>query len=157
FVHMAPQSAPVILESATSVFSSIAQGGAGHFVAVITVGGASWVLAYSGIGAGIQAAGRVPGWRGTAPGYWFRALTVGIVTPLVSALALSAPLDLKAHEGDLITHYATVVANVPFGVLVGVFGSIILIMAVNTAYVASSELLERVAHRYRLDWLLATN
>ena len=49
------------------------------------------------------------------------------------------------------------VANVPFGVLVGVFGSIILIMAVNTAYVASSELLERVAHRYRMDWLIATN
>jgi len=28
---------------------------------------------------------------------------------------------------------------------------------VNTAYVASSELLERVAHRYRFDWLVATN
>jgi hypothetical protein len=30
-------------------------------------------------------------------------------------------------------------------------------MAVNTAYVASSELLERVAHRYRFGWLIATN
>ena len=79
------------------------------------------------------------------------------MTPVVSALALSAPIDLHAHEGDLITYYATMVANVPFGVLVGVFGSIILIMAVNTAYVASSELLERVAHRYRMDWLIATN
>ena len=49
------------------------------------------------------------------------------------------------------------VGNVPFGVVVGVFGSVILIMAVNTAYVASSELLERVAHRYRFDWLVATN
>src|SRR5205823_5743884 len=28
---------------------------------------------------------------------------------------------------------------------------------VNTAYVASSELLERVAHRYNLSWLVATN
>ena len=46
------------------------------------------------------------------------------------------------------------VGNVPFGVVVGVLGSVILIMAVNTAYVASSELLERVAHRYRIDWLL---
>src|SRR4029077_4302540 len=27
----------------------------------------------------------------------------------------------------------------------------------NTAYVASSELLERVAHRYRMNWLIATN
>ncbi|TMA51889.1 MAG: hypothetical protein E6J75_17690 [Deltaproteobacteria bacterium] len=47
--------------------------------------------------------------------------------------------------------------NVPFGVVVGLFGSVILIMAVNTAYVASSELLERVAHRYRFDWLILTN
>jgi hypothetical protein len=30
-------------------------------------------------------------------------------------------------------------------------------MAVNTAYVASSELLERVAHRYNFEWLVATN
>jgi len=115
------------------------------------------VLAYSGIESVIQTAGLVRSWRDIAKAYWFLALTVGIVTPLLSALALSAPIDLHEHEGDLITHYATIVANVPFGVLVGVFGSIILIMAVNTAYVASSELLERVAHRYRLDWLIATN
>ena len=47
--------------------------------------------------------------------------------------------------------------NVPFGVVVGVVGSVILVMAVNTAYVASAELLERVSHRYRFDWLIATN
>jgi hypothetical protein len=40
---------------------------------------------------------------------------------------------------------------------VGIFGSVILIMAVNTAYVASSELLERVGHRYHFEWLLGTN
>jgi hypothetical protein len=72
-------------------------------------------------------------------------------------MALSAPIDFSQHEGDLITHWASMVGNVPFGVLVGVLGSIILIMAVNTAYVASSELLERVAHRYRMDWLVVTN
>src|SRR5438876_192876 len=75
----------------------------------------------------------------------------------VAALALSAPIDFAQHEQDLITHWATVVGNVPFGVLVGVLGSILLIMAVNTAYVASSELLERVAHRYNLNGLVATN
>src|SRR5262245_41213746 len=157
FMHLAPQSPAVMWDSAQGVFGSIAQGGVGHFVAVITVGVASCVLAYSGIESVIQTAGLVQTWRDIARAYWFLALTVGIVTPVVSALALSAPIDLKAHEGDLITHYATVIANVPFGMLVGVFGSIILIMAVNTAYVASSELLERVAHRYRLDWLIATN
>jgi amino acid transporter len=156
-IHMDPHGPGVVLESARSVYGSIAQGGLGHFVAVITVGVASCVLAYSGIESVIQTAGLVRSWRDIARAYWFLALTVGLVTPIVSALALSAPIDLKAHEGDLITHYATIVADVPFGVLVGVFGSIILIMAVNTAYVASSELLERVAHRYRIDWLLATN
>src|SRR5438094_352905 len=81
----------------------------------------------------------------------------GLILPLIWALALSAPIDFARHEGDLITHWATVVGNVPFGVVVGVVGSVILVMAVNTAYVASSELLERVAHRYRFDWLVATN
>src|SRR5262249_6251428 len=60
-------------------------------------------------------------------------------------------------EGDLIPHYATLVSAEWFGAVVGLFGSVILIMAVNTAYVASSELLERVGHRYRFEWLLATN
>ena len=45
----------------------------------------------------------------------------------------------------------------PFGVLVGVFGSIILIMAVNTAYVASASCWSGWRHRYRLDWLIQTN
>src|SRR5947207_1933654 len=128
-----------------------------HAVAVIPFGVASCVLAYSGIESVIQTAGLVQSWRDIAKAYWFLALTVGIVTPVVSALALSAPIDFRQHEGDLITYWATVVGNVPFGVVVGLFGSVILIMAVNTAYVASSELLERVAHRYRFDSLIVTN
>jgi amino acid transporter len=156
-IHLDPQSPGVIADSALSVQQGLAHHGVAHFISVITVGVASCVLAYSGIESVIQTAGLVQSWRDIAKAYWFLALTVGIVTPVVSALALSAPIDLKAHEGDLITYYATLVGNVPFGALVGVFGSIILIMAVNTAYVASSELLERVAHRYRVDWLIETN
>jgi hypothetical protein len=128
-----------------------------HIIKVMTIGIASVVLAYSGIESVIQTAGLVESWRDISKAYWFLALTVGIVTPVVSALALSAPIDFHAHEGDLITHYATLVGNVPFGVVVGLFGSVILIMAVNTAYVASAELLERVAHRYHFDFLAATN
>src|SRR5262249_46426908 len=157
-IHLDPQSPGVIADSALSVQQGLAHHGVAHFISVITVGVASCVLAYSGIESVIQTAGLVQSWRDIAKAYWFLALTVGIVTPVVSALALSAPaIDLKAHEGDLITYYATLVGNVPFGALVGVFGSLILIMAVNTAYVASSELLERVAHRYRVDWLIETN
>jgi hypothetical protein len=44
-----------------------------------------------------------------------------------------------------------------FGVAVGALASFTLTMAVNTAFVASSELLERVAHRYGFHWLIATN
>jgi len=157
FLHLEAGSARTILGSAQGVLGSVTGSGLPHAIAVVTVGVASCILAYSGIESVIQTAGLVDNWRDIAKAYWFLALTVGIVTPLMSALALSAPIDLKAHEGDLITYWATVVGNVPFGVVVGLVGSIILVMAVNTAYVASSELLERVAHRYRFDWLIATN
>jgi hypothetical protein len=156
-IHIDPNSPSVILGSFTSVKDSFLDGGVGHMVSVLTIGVASCVLAYSGIESVIQTAGLVRSWRDIAKAYWFLALTVGLVTPIVSALALSANIDLHEHEGDLITHWATLVGNVPFGAIVGVFGSVILIMAVNTAYVASSELLERVAHRYHVDWLIKTN
>jgi len=157
FCRIDPASTHIIYQSGASVVRDLGHHGVAHAVASITTGVAFCVLAYSGIESVIQTAGLCQTWRDISKAYWFLALTVGIVTPLVSALALSAPIDFKAHEEDLITHWATVVGNVPFGVVVGVFGSIILIMAVNTAYVASSELLERVAHRYHFDWLIATN
>jgi hypothetical protein len=156
-LNMDPGSPAKIAGSAAGVVSDLGQHGVGHAARVMTIGVASCVLAYSGIESVLQTAGLVEGWRQISRAYWFLALTVGIVTPLVSALALSAPIDLSAHEGDLIPHWATVVGNVPFGVVVGLLGSVILIMAVNTAYVASSELLERLAHRYRFSLLLATN
>jgi amino acid transporter len=115
------------------------------------------ILAYSGIESVIQTAGFVRSWREIHKAYLFLACTVGIVTPLVAALALSAPIDFHEHEGDLITHYATLLNGVPFGVIVAVLAGFTLVMAVNTAFVASSELLERVAHRYGYLWLIATN
>lgn len=156
-LHVDPASPHIILESGASVVREMGQHSFPHALAIFITGVAFCVLAYSGIESVIQTAGLVDSWRDISKAYWFLALTVGIVTPLISALALSAPIDFSAHEEDLITHWATIVGNVPFGVVVGLLGSVILIMAVNTAYVASSELLERVAHRYRLDWLIATN
>jgi hypothetical protein len=156
-LHMDPEGPSVMLASATTVVEDVAQGGLPHAIAIVTVGIASCVLAYSGIESVLQTAGLVASWRDIAKAYWFLGLTVGIVTPLVSALALSAPIDFVAHEGDLIPYFASRVANEPFAVLVGLLGSVILIMAVNTAYLASSELLERLAHRYRFTWLTATN
>ena len=79
-----------------------------HAIQMITIGVASCVLAYSGIESVLQTAGLVEGWRDISRAYWFLALTVGIVTPVVSALALSAPIDFAAHEGDLMPHWASV-------------------------------------------------
>jgi len=115
------------------------------------------ILAYSGVESVLQTAGLVRSWREIGKAYIFLAVTVGLITPIVAALALSSPIDFQAHEGDLITHYATLINGIPFGVGVAALASFTLIMAVNTAFVASSELMERVAHRYGFHWLIITN
>lgn len=125
----------------------------GHFVSSIAL----CILAYSGVESVIQTAGLVRSWRDIRKAYIFLALTVGVVTPLVTILVLSAPINFKVHEGDLVTFYASMVNGMPFGVAVAALASFTLMMAVNTAFVASSELLERVAHRYGFQWLIATN
>lgn len=156
-LNIPPQSPQVLVSSVRDVALDLTQVGPAHAIQTITIGVASCVLAYSGIESVLQTAGLVESWRDISRAYWFLALTVGIVTPAITALALSAPIDFRQHEGDLITYWASMVANVPFAVVVGLLGSIILIMAVNTAYVASGELLERLAHRYHLQWMAATN
>jgi hypothetical protein len=115
------------------------------------------ILAYSGVESVLQTAGFVRSWKEIRKAYWFLALTVGIITPVVGALALSTQINFKAHEGDLITYYATMLNGIPFGLAVAAIASFTLTMAVNTAFVASSELMERVAHRYGFHWLIATN
>jgi hypothetical protein len=115
------------------------------------------ILAYSGVESVLQTAGLVRSWQEIRKSYLFLGLTVGVVTPLVAALALSAPIDFHRHEGDLITHYASMLNGVGFGVMVAALASFTLSMAINTAFVASSELMERVAHRYGFFWLIATN
>jgi amino acid transporter len=127
--------------------------GYGIFIASI----ASCILAYSGVESVLQTAGLVRTWREIGKAYIFLALTVGLVTPVVATLALSAPIDFAQHEGDLITHYAALINGIPFGVTVAGLASFTLIMAINTAFVASSELMERVAERYSFRWLIATN
>jgi amino acid transporter len=143
-----------------SVDNSMERLGTGSFVGsygIFIASVASCVLAYSGVESVLQTAGLVRTWREIGKSYIFLALSVGIVTPVIAALALSAPIDFAAHEGDLITHYATLINGTAFGIAVAVLASLALIMAVNTAFVASSELIERVAERYRFHWLSAVN
>ena len=125
----------------------------GVFIASI----ASCILAYSGVESVLQTAGLVRSWKEIGKAYIFLALTVGLVTPVVATLALSTPINFARHEGDLITYYATLINGMPFGVTVAILASLTLIMAINTAFVASSELMERVAERYGFKWFIATN
>jgi amino acid transporter len=127
----------------------------GYFFIIICI--SSSILAYSGIESVVQTAGLVKSWRDIGRAYIFLALTTGIFTPLISALALSSGLNPSEHETDLITQFAAGLNGVAFGILVAVIASVALMMAVNTAFVAASELMERVAHRYQFNWLLNTN
>ena len=64
----------------------------------------SCILAYSGIESVVQTAGLVKSWRDIGKAYIFLAVTIGIFTPLISALVLSSGIDPAEHETDL--HHA---------------------------------------------------
>src|SRR5262249_4582432 len=97
-VHIDPQSPHIIYDSGASVLHDMRRHGLPYAVATVTTGVAFCVLAYSGIESVIQTAGLVESWRDISKAYWFLALTVGIVTPLISALVLSAPIDFAGHR-----------------------------------------------------------
>ncbi len=115
------------------------------------------ILAYSGIESVIQTAGLVRNWQDIRKAYWFLVFTGVLVVPVIAILALSAPLEIGEHTDDLITYYATILNGVEFGIIVAALAAFTLTMTVNTAFVASSELIERVALRYKLTWLIAVN
>lgn len=124
----------------------------------LVIGVSSCILAYSGVESVVQTAGLTRSWHDIRKAYLFLGVTVGIVTPVVSALVLSRPdVNFAAHEGDLITFFARMLNGPWFAVAVGALASFTLTMAVNTAYVASAELIERVAHRYGFHWLIQHN
>ena len=123
----------------------------------LIIGIGSCILAYSGIESVLQTASLVKSWKEIKKAYLFLAVTVGIVTPFIALLALSSGVDLAKHETDLIPAFASKVNGNFFGILVGVLASVTLIMAVNTAMVASAELMEKVAEKYNYQWLINVN
>ncbi|MDD8018911.1 MAG: amino acid permease, partial [Bacteroidota bacterium] len=123
----------------------------------VIVGVSSCILAYSGIESVVQTASLVKSWKEVGKAYIFLALTTGIFTPLLAMVVLASDINFSQHETDLITQFAKMVGGIPFGYIVGILASVLLMMAVNTAYVASSELMERVAHRYGFHWIIKTN
>jgi amino acid transporter len=123
----------------------------------LIIGIGSCILAYSGIESVLQTASLVKDWHQIRKAYLFLAVTVGIVTPLIALFALSSGINLSKHETDLIPTFASMINGNFFGIIVGILASITLIMAVNTAMVASAELIEKVAEKYNFSWLIQVN
>lgn len=144
-------------ESFSDVTASLTNGNWFNGYFFVIVGVSSCILAYSGIESVVQTASLVKSWKEIKKAYTFLAWTVGIFTPLLAAIVLSSKINISHHETDLITQFAKMVGGIPFGYIVGILASVLLMMAVNTAYVASSELMERVAHHYGFHWIIKTN
>jgi amino acid transporter len=123
----------------------------------LVIGVSSCILAYSGIESVVQTASLVKSWKDVGKAYLFLAVTTGIFTPMLAMIVLSSDLNIIDHETDLITQFAKLVGGIEFGYTVGVLATVLLMMAVNTAYIASSELMERVAHRYGFHWIIKPN
>jgi amino acid transporter len=156
-LHMSPDHWHTVGRSFHHAASALDDGTWTDAYYLIVVSIASCILAYSGIESVVQTAGFVKSWHDVRKAYVFLGVTIGIFTPLLGMLVLSQNIDFKLHEADLITHFADLIGGINFGFIVGILASILLMMAVNTAFVASSELLERVAHRYGFDWVIKTN
>lgn len=124
---------------------------------LIIMGIGSCILAYSGIESVLQTASLVKSWKEIKRAYLFLAVTVGIVTPLIGLLAMSSKIDITKHSEDLITQFGSLVHGETFGFIVGGMASVALIMAVNTAMVASAELIEKIAEKYNYHWLIRFN
>ena len=128
-----------------------------HSYQNIIIGIGSCILAYSGIESVLQTASLVNNWKDIRKAYLFLAYTVGIVTPLIALFSLSAVLNINNHETDLIPVFAELTNGKIFGIIVSILASVTLIMAVNTAMVASAELIEKIAERYNYEWIIKFN
>ncbi len=157
FLHMEPNNWNTLGSSFVNTAKTFDEQSWFNNFTFIIIGISSCILAYSGIESVVQTAGLVKSWRDVKKAYTFLALTVGLFTPILASIVLSSNINLVEHETDLITEFAKMVGGIPFGYVVGILASIVLMMAVNTAYVACSELLERVAHRYNFHWIIKTN
>ncbi|NUN68261.1 MAG: APC family permease [Bacteroidetes bacterium] len=157
FLNLKPHNWQVIGESFTNVAIGMDYGSFFNTFFFIVIGISSCILAYSGIESVVQTASLVKSWKEVSKAYFFLAVTTGIFTPVLAAVVLSSDINILEHETDLIIQFATMVGGIPFGYIVGILASILLMMAVNTAYIASSELMERVAHRYGFHWIIKTN
>ncbi len=157
FFNFNPSAVEKVKQSFSLLISDLNEPSIFKSYANIVTGIGSCILAYSGIESVLQTASLVKSWHDIRKAYIFLALTVGIVTPLIALLALSSDIELEKHETDLIPTFAEKVNGYSFGLVVSILAGVTLIMAVNTAMVASSELIEKICERYNFQWLIKLN
>lgn len=147
-----------IIKGFSTTWGNLTGGGVFDGLGYLIFGFASVILAYSGIESVVQTAGLVKSWKDIRRAYLFLALTVGVFTPLLTMMVLTrTDIDIAASKNNLLVAVAHAVNGEMFAVVLAILAIFTLIMAVNTAFVASSELLEQVAHRYGFAWLSHTN
>ncbi|AEE15380.1 amino acid permease-associated region [Thermodesulfobium narugense DSM 14796] len=128
-----------------------------HSYTSITFNMSATILAFSGIESVLQTHSLVENWKTIKKAYITLALTVGIIIPLVGTLALSQVPNPIDHSEDLITFFSRMLGGLPLAIIVVILAAVTLIFAVNTAMVASVELLDRVAEKYKFKPLTKTN
>jgi amino acid transporter len=157
-IDPSPDQGHQIIQGFKQTFHNVTKGDVFDGIGYIIFGFASVILAYSGIESVVQTAGLVRGWRDIKKAYFFLAITVGIFTPLLTMMVLTrTDVDFIANKDNLLVAVARTINGELFAMILAILASFTLIMAVNTAFVASSELLEQVAHRYGFAWLSQTN
>jgi amino acid transporter len=155
--HTSPESIGVIKSSFTLTYSSFSSKGIVQIFEFMIIGIGSTILAYSGIESVLQTQKVVEHWKVIRGAYIFLICFIGIVTPLISILALSQVANPGDHPGDLITTFAKMLGGHFLSFIVVIAAIVTLSFAVNTAMIAGVELMTTISERFGVGWLIKSN
>lgn len=140
-----------VAKSMDSILYSQTPFDSAHFV---LIGVSSTILAYSGIESVLQTQKLAQSWRVIRQAYIFLIVFIGILTPVISFLALTQVSNPGAHAEDLMPTLAHTLGGTPFALLIIAVACATLAFAINTAMVASTELLGVIAEKFSIAWLV---
>ncbi len=156
FYDMDSMQARVVVSSIT-ITSGKLFSGVDSFVTMLVVGIASTILAYSGIESVLQTRKLTESWRVIKGAYIFLIVFIGVVTPTLSLLAITAVPDPKISDTNLIPTFAAAVGGEYLSFLIAAAAFVALTFAVNTAMVAGTELVSTMAERFGIKKIATKN
>ncbi|MCE1248204.1 MAG: APC family permease [Firmicutes bacterium] len=155
--NTSPESVGVIKNSLSQTYTNFSHKNLVMMFEYIVIGVGSTILAYSGIESVLQTQKVVEHWKVIRGAYIFLICFIGIVTPLISILALSQVASPAEHPGDLITSYAKMLGGHALSFIVVIAAIVTLSFAVNTAMIAGVELMTTISERFGVGWLIKPN